>query len=116
MSEQPAATVYVVQDSPGRSFVDAMRYGTVKGPLLPATDNLFLSTQPVIRKLRRELRNFNDNDYLLLIGDPNIIGVACAVAASINRGRFKTLKWDREQRRYYPAECDVLDRTAKEEV
>ena len=102
--------VFIVQDSPGRNYVDASRYGTVQEPLLPATANLFLTTRPVIRTLRDKLRNFTDDDFLLLVGDPNIIGLACAIAASTNVGKYKTLKWDRDSRRYYAASCDIHDR------
>lgn len=105
--------VFVVQESPGRNYVDAQRYGAIQEPLLPATTNLFMATRPVIRELRKKLRSFTDNDYLLLVGDPNIIGLACAIAADLNVGRYKTLKWDREQRRYYAAECDIHDRNVK---
>jgi len=107
------ARVFIVQESPGRNYVDAARYGAVQEPLLPAQSNLFLSTRPVIRELKQKLRTFTDDDYLLLVGDPNIIGLACAVAAMINMGRYKTLKWDREARRYYAAECDIHDRTVQ---
>ena len=46
-------------------------------------------------------------DYLLLIGDPAAIGVACSIAAYFNRGRFNILKWDRQEGIYYPVEIDL---------
>ena len=54
-----------------------------------------LSPAPAIRKLKQVLKDFNDKDYLLLIGDPSIIGVACSIASDINQGKFKMLKYDR---------------------
>ena len=62
-------TVYVVQEVPGRNLVPAAKYGELE-LLLPAKTNLMLSTGPEVTRLRRKLSDFNDDDYLLLIGDP----------------------------------------------
>ena len=99
-------TVFIVQEVSGRNVVPAKKYGDLK-LLLPERTNLMLSTAPTVRKLRRELSDYNDEDYLLLMGDPAAIGLACAVAASTNQGRFKVLKWDRQEGLYYPVEIDL---------
>jgi len=44
---------------------------------------------------------------LLLIGDPAIIAVAGAIASENNNGRFKVLKWDRNEMKYYDIEIDL---------
>jgi len=44
---------------------------------------------------------------LLLIGDPAIIAIAGAVVSDINNGRFKVLKWDRDEKKYYDIEIDL---------
>jgi hypothetical protein len=44
---------------------------------------------------------------LLLIGDPAIIALAGAIASKMNGGRFKVLKWDRDEKRYYDIEIDI---------
>ena len=41
------------------------------------------------------------------MGDPTLIGVACAVASEANRGKFKVLKWDRDEKTYYSIEIDI---------
>jgi len=76
-------TVYIVQDVPGRNFVPAAKYGELVS-LLPAKTNLMLTTGPEVARLKRKLIDFNDDDYLLLVGDPAAIGLCCAVAAAIN--------------------------------
>jgi hypothetical protein len=76
--------------------------------LLPEGD-VVLSPGPTTRRLQRALKDFGDQDYLLLMGDPVAIGLACAVASDINQGRFKLLKWDRQQHVYYPVDV-VLNR------
>ena len=55
-------------------------------------------------------KDFNDKDYLLLIGDPSMIGLACSVAADYNRGRYKVLKYDRRSFTYYPIQIDINER------
>ena len=102
-------TVYIVQEVSGRNIVPAQKYGDLE-LLLPEKTNLMLSTGPTVRKLRRALANYNDEDYLLLMGDPAAIGLACAVAATTNQGRFKVLKWDRQESVYYPVNISLFER------
>lgn len=97
--------VYVVQEVAGRNVIPAQRYGSLTA-LLPPGD-VVLSPGPVTRKLQRLLKDFCDEDYLLLMGDPVAIGIACAVAADVNQGRFKTLKWDRQNHVYYPVAVEL---------
>ena len=59
------------------------------------------------RNLKKLLRYFRPEDYLLLIGDPSIIGIACSVASDINMGYYKVLKWDRKREKYHPIEIDI---------
>ena len=98
-------TVYVLQET-GKNFRSAEKFGNLN-VLLPDNRNIILSARPVTHKLRKELKDFNDNDYLLLIGDPAIIAVAGAIASEMNRGKFKVLRWDRNESRYYDIEIDL---------
>ena len=41
------------------------------------------------------------------MGDPAAIGLVCAMASHHNQGRFKVLKWDRQESMYYPVSMDV---------
>jgi hypothetical protein len=101
--------VFIVQEVPGRNIIPARQYGELC-LLLPEGD-VVLSPGPTTRRLQRALKDFGDQDYLLLMGDPVAIGLACAVASDINQGRFKLLKWDRQQHVYYPVDV-VLNRRA----
>ena len=85
-------TVYVVQEVPGRNVLGAKEYGTLE-VLLPPGMNIVLSSTPTIRRLDKKLQNFCDEDYLLLIGDPAAIGIACCVASNNNIGRMKLLNY-----------------------
>ena len=102
-------TVYVVQEVKSRNVLSAEKFGELE-LLLPEGSQLVLSTGPTVRRLRYKLRNFNDDDYLLLIGDPSAIGIACSIAATNNRGKFKCLKWDKREYKYYPVEVNLNER------
>ena len=98
-------TVYVLQEM-GRNIRSAEKFGDLK-VVLPDNRQIVLSSGPLTFKLKHELKDFNDNDYLLLMGDPAIIAVAGAVASDVNGGRFKILKWDRDEKKYYDIEIDL---------
>ena len=87
----------------------AEKYGDLK-IMLPDRKQMILASGPLTFALQKHLKDFNDNDYLLLIGDPAIIGLCCAIAADINNGKFKVLKWDRNDKRYYDLEIDLRGR------
>ena len=71
--------VYVVQEVKNRNILSAEKYGDLE-LLLPEGSQIVLSAGPTVKRLTHKLRNFNDEDYLLLIGDPSAIGIACAIA------------------------------------
>ena len=98
-------TVYIpqVMDYNVRS---AEKFGDLK-VMLSDRKQMILACAPLTFELQKELKDFNDNDYLLLIGDPAIIGVCCAIASEVNNGKFKVLKWDKREYRYYDIEIDL---------
>ena len=99
-------TVYIVQEVKGRNVLSAEKYGDLE-LLLPEGSQIVLSAGPTVRRLTHRLRNFNDDDYLLLIGDPAAIGMATVIAAEYNRGKIQFLKWDRQEKQYYPIKFDI---------
>lgn len=108
--------VYVIQDVPGSregrpkiNIIGASEYGELK-VLLPENAQIILSAGPLVFKLRKLLTNFTDKDYLLLTGDPAIIGVACSIVSDITTGKYNLLKWDKQERRYYPIEIDLYQK------
>ena len=98
-------TVYVLQEM-GRNIRSAEKFGDLK-IVLPDNRQIVLSSGPLTFKLKQELKDFNDDDYLLLIGDPAIIAICGALAAKVNNGKFKVLKWDRNEKKYYDLEIDL---------
>ena len=98
--------VYVVSETGQHNITSAMDFGDIEVVLPPNTQIAF-SVAPTVARIKRKLENFNDEDYLLFIGDPTAIGILSAVAASKNAGRYTCLKWDKYERRYIPIQVDL---------
>ena len=108
--------VYVIQEVPGTkanapkiNIMGAAKYGKFKF-LLPEFSQIIFSPGPLVFKLRKLLKNYRPKDYLLLTGDPAIIGVACSIASDITNGKFNLLKWDRQERAYYPININLYEK------
>ena len=115
-SKDKTPVVYVVQEIPGTkegkpkiNIIGAKEYGDFKF-LLPELSQIIFSPGPLIFKLRKVLKDFKKEDYLLLTGDPAIIGVACSIVSDMTGGNYKLLKWDRQERKYYPIEINLYEK------
>ena len=111
--------VYVVQEIAGTregrpkfNIMGAAEYGKLVF-LLDERSQMIFSPGPLIMKLKNLLKDFRPTDYLLLTGDPAIIGVVCCWISETTNGKFNLLKWDRQEKRYYPIEIDVYGTGAK---
>ena len=112
-------TVYVVQEIAGTrdgrpkfNIMGAAEYGKLKF-LLDERSQMIFSPGPLIFKLKNLVKDFKPTDYLLLTGDPAIIGVVCSLVSEQTNGRYNLLKWDRQEKRYYPIEIDLYGTGAK---
>jgi|TARA_R110002020_G_scaffold524_1_gene2611 hypothetical protein len=101
-----AAAVYVTQDNPRVDIISAQKWGELES-LTNQFDQIHLNPNRIVSQIRRKLRGFNDDDWLLAMGDPAIIGVSFAIAAELNRGRVNLLKWDRIEKSYYPVKIGL---------
>ena len=114
--ENKLPVVYVIQEIAGTkdgkpkiNILGAAEYGTFKF-LLPELSQMIFSPGPLIFKLRKGLKDYTTEDYLLLTGDPAIIGVACSIVANITNGKFNLLKWDKQERKYYPIQINLFEK------
>ena len=110
------STVYVLQELPGTSIgrpkyniIGAQKYGKLQ-VLLKENTQIIMSPGPIIFELRRLLKNYTSEDYLLLSGDPSVIGIAVAIVSDINNGKFNLLKWDRQEQMYSPLEINLYEK------
>ena len=108
--------VYVIQEIAGTkdgkpkiNILGAAEYGTFRF-LLPELSQMIFSPGPLIFKLRKGLKDYTTEDFLLLTGDPAIIGVACSIVADITSGKFNLLKWDKQERKYYPIHINLFEK------
>jgi|TARA_R100001591_G_scaffold1983_1_gene5043 hypothetical protein len=108
--------VYVIQDIPGTkqgapkiNIIGATQFGNLR-VLLPENSQIILSPNYVITTLRQKLKDYTNRDYLLLTGDPAIIGVACSIVSDVTNGKYNLLKWDKQERRYYPVEINLYSK------
>jgi len=108
--------VYVIQEIAGTrdgrpkiNIMGAAEFGAFKF-LLPELSQIIFSPGPLIFKLRKSLRDFTTEDYLLLTGDPAIIGVACSIVSDMTNGKYNLLKWDKQERQYYPIEINLYEK------
>ena len=108
--------VYVIQEIAGTkdgkpkiNILGAAEYGTFKF-LLPELSQIIFSPGPLIFKLRKGLKDYTTEDFLLLTGDPAIIGVACSIVSDITSGKFNLLKWDKQERKYYPIQINLFEK------
>ena len=106
--------VYLTQEIPGSSIgqpkynvLGAQKFGQIV-TLLPEKSQIILSPGPLVQKLRTLLKDYTTDDYLLLSGDPAIIGVVCSVVSDITNGKYNLLKWDRQEKTYYPIEVNIF--------
>ena len=110
------STVYVIQEiagsqagTPKINIMGASSYGKFKF-LLPEFSQMIFSPGPLIFKLRKGLKDFKEGDYLLLTGDPAIIGGACSIVSDITNGKYNLLKWDKQERKYYPIDINLYEK------
>lgn len=94
-------TVFVIQDDGRKNLSPALEFGEVK--VLSTRDvSLYADNTRVFHALRAKLVLFNPGkDYLLLTGDPILIGMAMAIVMRDHQ-ECRCLKWDRQERRYIP--------------
>ena len=102
--------VFIVQDQFKRhhendslvskfDFSQAQPYGELVFLLSPSA-NPFSPNEGVIAELADKLHDFSSNDYLLLTGNPILIGWVTAIAASMNNGKVRMLQWNGRRQLY----------------
>lgn len=104
-------TVYVVQSTnhvnertgqlePKFDFSPAQRFGEIRFLLSPSASPFSLGN--VLKDLQNGLARFNSRDFLLLAGNPVLLGLATAIAADNNSGSVNLLQWSGAKRAYIP--------------
>ena len=117
MTSPKLPTVYAVQVpmkhgggrvEPMFDISPALMYGDIIQLLPPGP--VLLETEVSVRTLKSKLAHFDDDDYILCLGDPVAIAAACMVASQVNGGAVKLLVYDRQDRRYNAIQIDLFGR------
>jgi hypothetical protein len=96
-------TVYVTQELKGRDLSGALSFGELEVLVRANWAVTDESVNEIITDIYDSLDSFNPKkDFLLLSGDPVIIGIAFMALTYIwDEGEtFKILRWDRIEERY----------------
>jgi hypothetical protein len=98
-------TVYVTQQNPTFNYAPATKFGRLEF-LWPPGYQLQADGAQAVASLEATLADATAADYLLLTGDPSIMGLAAVVMAR-RTGHLNILKWDNALRDYYVVEADL---------
>ena len=87
--------VYVLQHPPANiNILGASDFGylVICLPNYGPDSQIIFSSSPFVFKMKKNLRDFRPQDYLLLTGDPAVIGISCAIVSDQTNGQFNLLK------------------------
>lgn len=83
----------------------ALKFGELE--ILAKHSHSMIASVPMVRYFREKLKNYSNDDFILPVGDPVTIATVAAIAADMNKGYIKMLKWDKRQAAYIPIEINV---------
>ena len=105
------STIYVTHEDPRLDYSPAYRWGDkIIAVFPPGAGQITLSPQSALANARARLSSMTRDDYLVLVGDPVMIGICVAVAAELV-GRVKLLRWDKRSLSYVPVDVDFIGRS-----
>ena len=110
--------VYVVQNQlktclrtgdkiPKFNFEPAYVFGDIEFILSPYHKPF--DSETCVDAMHLKLRNYTEDDFLLLVGNPCLIGAAVAIAAEYSGGIVKMLQWSNIEKRYICIEFKFFD-------
>ena len=82
----------------------AEEYGEIEFLLSPSAAPW--DTVSIVDELQEKLHNYTDEDYLLLIGNPVLIGLTVAIAANMN-GAVNCLQWSGKDKKYICVSANI---------
>lgn len=92
----------------------AQKFGDLQFLLGPSASPF--NPETVILQLHDQLQHYTDEDYLLMVGNPILIGWATSIAAHHNSGYVRCLQWSGTARGYTCVEAALWHRLREEPV
>lgn len=87
------------------TITKAERFGEIKYCLSP-NEHPF-NMESAVGNLHDALSGFCDDDFLILVGSPILLGCATAIAGYYNEGRVKFLQWSAREDDYVLLQGDI---------
>lgn len=87
-------------------YAPAAEYGQLVDVLSPSAAPF--NPASVIDDMHNVLFDYSDGDYLLLTGNPVLIGLATSIAAFYNRGCVRFLQWNGKDQRYIVIDVEKM--------
>ena len=98
--------VFVIQGAENRfDFKPAERFGELVF-VLGDSDSVF-HIEETLTKLSQRMSGFTEDDFILPIGNPALIGMATAFAADQTGGKFSMLQWLGREKQYIPIKVSL---------
>lgn len=90
---------------PSINLEPAAQFGEIVVMLPPNANRLHIN--PLIVALKEQMKDFNDQDYIIAVGDPSLIAAAACIAVRKTNGLLRILKWDRQTSSYIAVETQL---------
>lgn len=84
----------------------AEKFGKIEYLLSPSAHPF--NPETVLGDLHEKLSGFSDDDHLLLIGNPALIGMATVIASYYNNGRVRFLQWSGRNTDYIEIRAKIV--------
>lgn len=92
-------TVWIVFEDTRRNYSAGEQFGNLKTVFSSISRNY--NPDSAISHAIRTLADMNENDYLLMSGDPALCAICVSLAVE-KFGRVRILRWDRVTMTYHP--------------
>lgn len=99
--------VYITQYDPRKNTLPAQDFGELVVVIEDPYANMMIESEHILCCIKEKMKSYSINDYILCIGDPAIIVATAMVAGKNTGGEVNLLKWDRQERKYYPVKISV---------
>lgn len=96
-TKSSAPWVYIPQDSPSKDFSEATRYGVIRTLVLASESRR--PSQELLEIIEERLAASNENDFIVPVGDPVIIGLVIFTMLDMH-GKINILRWNAVEANY----------------
>lgn len=70
---------------------------------------LSFNSEQIIKEIRKKVHGARPGDFLVLCGDPSIMALCAIEIYEETHGKFRILKWDKKNNKYYPINIKYPD-------